>query len=151
MRRWILQATAIHSGEPAFGEPLKFTRASVFLPHGRGQRSLATLMIPSQQVCFSASWREGTDEPDVLVALRIPPLGERRFPFKDHHLLLMAEQAGRTLTEQVQALNQAVRRMGEQVAVRLGLSRPFQSGAESGEAKCWLMVDGIFSLADPQP
>jgi hypothetical protein len=150
-RRAILQATAVWPGETAFGEPLEFTRVSAFLLPGHGRRSLTTLTVPSGQVVFSASRREGTDAPDVRVALCMPPLGERLFPFKDHHLLLMAEQAGRTLTEQVQALNQAVRRMGDQVAVRLGLSRPFPSGAESGEAKCWLMVDGIFSLADPQP
>jgi hypothetical protein len=149
-RRAILQATAARPGEPVFGELLEFTRASAYLPPGHGQRSLATWIMPGERIIFSASWREGTSEPDVRVALRIPPLEERLLPLKDHHLLLQAEQAGRSLTEQVQALNQSVRQMGEQVAVRLGLSRPFQSSPASSESRCWLMVDGIFSLSDPQ-
>ena len=43
----------------------------------------------------------------------------------------------------------AVQQMGDPVAVRLGLSRAFQGGA--GNAACWLMADGFFSLKDPQP
>jgi hypothetical protein len=40
--------------------------------------------------------------------------------------------------------------MGDQVAVRLGLSRAFNS--RSGEpGVCWLMADGFFSLTEPQP
>ncbi len=55
------------------------------------------------------------------------------------------------LERQVERLRQIVRGMGEQVAVRLGLSRSF--GDEQGvtPAGCWLMADGFFSLSDPQP
>ena len=51
---------------------------------------------------------------------------------------------------QIATLNTAVMQMGERVAVRLGLSRPFQSDARQ-PAMCWLMADGFFSLHDPQP
>jgi hypothetical protein len=41
--------------------------------------------------------------------------------------------------------------MGERVAVRLGVSRSFFPSDQRAAAKCWLMVDGLFSTADPQP
>jgi hypothetical protein len=77
-------------------------------------------------------------------------LEERWLPVKDHHLLLRAERAAPALTARVRALDQAVRAMGEQIAVRLGLSRAFQARPHEGPGLCWLMADGFFSLADPQ-
>jgi hypothetical protein len=148
-RRAILQATAVPPGEPVFGEALLRTYSSAYLPPRHGARILATLLIPGSGIVFSASRRESSGEAEVRVALNIPPLGERFLPMKDHHLLLRAERGARNLTEQVRALQQEVRQMGETVAVRLGLSRPF-AAAEGEEGKCWLMVDGIFSLAEPQ-
>ena len=62
-----------------------------------------------------------------------------------------AEQAGGGLDAQIGTLNAAVRRMGETVAVRLGLSRAFEHQDAPGPALCWLMADGFFSLAAPQP
>ena len=42
--------------------------------------------------------------------------------------------------------------MGDTVAVRLGITRPFtpQEGAGRTPGLCWLMADGFFSLTDPQ-
>jgi hypothetical protein len=47
-------------------------------------------------------------------------------------------------------LTLAVEQMGEQVAVRLGLSRGFRSMPGRAESVCWLMADGFFSSNDPQ-
>jgi hypothetical protein len=44
--------------------------------------------------------------------------------------------------------NRLVQQMGETVAVRLGLSRPFASQGQP--PLCWLMANGFFSLDDPQ-
>lgn len=150
-RQSILHYTRTTPGEPVFGENLEFTRASAFLPPGHGLRSLATLHVPSDRIVFSVSRREGMEESEVRIGLRIPPLDDRLLPMKDHHLLLKIEQGNLTLTEQAQLLTQTVRQMGEQVAVRLGLSRPFQFNPTSTETRCWLMIDGLFSLTDPQP
>jgi hypothetical protein len=78
-------------------------------------------------------------------------LGERLLSVKDHHLLCRAEQAGADLDVQVGALNRAVQQMGERVAARLGVSRSFQPADQRAPARCWLMVDGLFSATDPQP
>jgi hypothetical protein len=150
-RRVLLQATTARPGETVFGESLQLTHASAYLPPGHGQRSLATLIVPADRIRFSASRRDGAVDADIRAALRIPPLDDRLLPVKDHHLLLRSEQKARSLTEQVQTLEEMVRQMGEQVAVRLGLTRPFQSAPGAGEPRCWLMIDGIFSLSDPQP
>ena len=60
------------------------------------------------------------------------------------------EESSGDPVRQIATLNTAVMQMGERVAVRLGLSRPFQSDARQ-PAMCWLMADGFFSLHDPQP
>lgn len=148
-RRKILEATAAWPGEPVFGTILQLTSSSAWLAPGQGSRSLATFLVPSDRIVFSASRREGAGEADVRMGLRVPPLNERLLPLKDHHLLRKAEKAAKSPTELTQALSQLVSQMGEQVAVRLGLSRPFASGAGQGP-RCWLMVDGLFSLSDPQ-
>ncbi len=150
-RRAILQATAPKAEESLFGAPLLTTRFAAYLPPGTGRRSLATLMVPGDEISFSFSRREGAPEPDIRVMLPVPPMGERLLIVKDHHLLLRSEQiAGGDPARQIAALNTAVMQMGERVAVRLGLSRAFQ-GDPQRAAMCWLMADGFFSLNDPQP
>src|SRR5205807_8566659 len=109
-----------------------------------------TLTVTAQPIRFTASQREGVDGPDYRVHLHMPALGDRWLPVKDHALLCRAELAAADLPGRVQVLDRAVQQMGERVAVRLGLSRPFQATAARGPGFCWLMVDGFFSLADPQ-
>jgi hypothetical protein len=150
-RRAILHALAARPGECLFGEPLITTRTTAFLRPGTGQRSLVTVVVPGRCVRFSAWRREGAGEPDVRATVDVPPLSGRSLPFKDHHLLLRAERAARDLNGQLEALHAAVREMGERVAIRLGLSRGFQATPRRGPGLCWLMVDGLFSAADPQP
>jgi hypothetical protein len=148
-RRAILKATATPPGEPVFGASLILTSSTAQLPLGKGERSLATIVIPSAGVRFSASLREGAPEPDVRASLSVPPLGPRLLPVKDHHLLLRAERTATNLTALTRNLEDLVRSMGETLAIRLGLSRPFHN--EPGHDACWLMIDGFFSLSDPQP
>ncbi len=149
-RRAILAATRPPPGEALFGAPLKLTRTSAYLPPGTGQRSLTTVVVPSRAVSFSVCQRAGVPEPDVRVALPVPGVGDCVLRVKDHHLLAGAERATTDLGGQEQALTRMVRQMGEDVAVRLGLSRAFAGGATT-TPQCWLMADGFFSLADPQP
>ena len=149
-RRAILQALTAEAAEEPFGAPLTTTRAAAYLTPGQGRRSLTTLLVPSAAIRFSASRREGAPEADVRVTLGVPPLEDRLLPVKDHHLLLHAERAAPTLAGQVQALHWAVEQMGEQVAVRLGLSRAFATRPHEGPGWCWLMADGFFSFAGPQ-
>jgi hypothetical protein len=149
-RRAILAATIPLADEPLFGFDLLSTRASLYLRPGTGRRSLATLAVPSNQLRFSAAWREGCLEPDIRVELPFPGLGTRWLPVKDHHLLLRVERATGDLEQRVKMLNEGVQQMGEQIAVRLGLSRAFQGRADQ-PSMCWLMADSFFSLSDPQP
>jgi hypothetical protein len=149
-RRAILAATTAPVGEPLFGVPFITTRMGAYLRRGTGSRSLATLSVPSNRLFFEASLRAGSPAPDVRVAIAIPGIGERTLPVKDHVLLLKAEQAASDPRGLAAWLQQAVRSMGDRVAVRLGLSRAF-AGAVRGEAVCWLMADGFHSMADPQP
>jgi hypothetical protein len=149
-RKAILQATLADSGAPLFGEPLRLTRAGGYLNLGHGQRSLATVLVPSQQVRFAGCWRNGALEPDIRVSLPLPEVGERQLAVKDHFLLQGACKPGTTLQVQLDLLNAAIGRMGENVAVRIGLSRAFP--ARNGErGVCWLMADGFFSPSEPQP
>jgi hypothetical protein len=134
-----------------FGAPLKPARIAAFLPPETGQRSLATIVVPSDEISFSFSQREGAPAPDIRVMLSVPAIGERFLIVKDHHLLARSEAATKEPAKQITFLNQAIQQMGSQIAVRLGLSRAFQGGAHQGAAMCWLMADGFFSLHDPQP
>jgi hypothetical protein len=151
LRREILAKTTSSAGAGIFGVPLALTRSAAYLLPGTGQRSLATFVVSVKDLRFSATWREGTAEPDIRVALPLPGVGVRSLPVKDHHLLLKAESASPDLAGRVIALESDVQRMGDQVAVRLGLSRPFRTHSEGVPAMCWLMADGFFSLSDPQP
>jgi hypothetical protein len=150
-RREILAATVAPEGEPMFGGPLVATRAAAYLEPETGRRSLATVHVPAGGIRFCASRRDGVADADVRVSVPLPGLGERLLSVKDHHLLARAERAATDLEGQVAALNTAVQQMGERVAVRLGVSRSFQPADQRAPAKCWLMVDGLFSAADPQP
>jgi hypothetical protein len=137
------------AGQEPFGTPLLPTRTAAYLEPGTGCRSLASIVVPSREAQFSALWREGADEPDFRARLPVPGLDGRILPVKDHFLLSRAEQAGADLDARLAALSAAVRQMGEQVVVRLGLSRPYPPGQPG--ARCWLMADGFFSPHDPQP
>lgn len=150
-RRAVLAATAAADGGALFGEALTVTRIGAYLKPGSGRRSLVTVLVPTRQVSFGACRRDGAAEPDFRVKLPLGELGERVLAVKDHHLLLRAQQVGPDLDRQLERLHALVAGMGEQVAVRLGLSRSFgYEGAHTAPA-CWLMADGFFSLADPQP
>src|SRR5262249_54316992 len=148
-RRAVLAATQPPPGQSCFGVPLTALRTTALLRPGTGRRSLATVAVPGNCISFTAVQREGVAEPDVRVTLPLPTLGERVLPVKDHHLLLRAEQASQELEGRLSALALAVAQMGERVAVRLGLSRPFQGEVGRAPAACWLMADGFFSLTDP--
>jgi len=149
-RRAILAATATPAGESLFGTPLESTRAAGYLQPGSGRRSLATLIVLSNQIAFGASRRTGTREPDLRVKLPIPELGVRVLACKDHQLLSKVEPKSASVDELLANVHTTVKSLGEQVAVRLGLSRPFQPEDGQGVPRCWLMADGFFSLADPQ-
>jgi hypothetical protein len=148
-RRAILAATMSGPNESLFGVNLASTRTVAYVPTGVGTRSLATLIVPSNRLRFDAVWRESRVEPDIRVEVPLPDLSNRWLPVKDHHLLLRGERAGNDLEQRVKTFHAAVQHMGEQVAVRLGLSRSFQ-GQGDQPGVCWLMADGFFSLADPQ-
>lgn len=149
-RRAILAATIAPPGESAFGSDLAATRAAAYLRPGTGTRSLTTFVVPVNRLRFDAVWREGRVEPDVRVQLSLPGLGNRWLPVKDHHLLVKAERAANDLEQRLKILNVEVQQMGEEIAVRLGLSRPFPIRTDQ-PGMCWLMADGFFSLWDPQP
>jgi hypothetical protein len=149
-RRAILAATTARLQEDLFGAPLIGTHAAAHLARQTGTRSLATLVAPARQIRFHACCREGARETDFRVTLPVPGLGERQMPVKDHHLLRQAEERGGSLEERLRLVADAVGRMGESVAVRLGLSRAFLGNSGRAPAVCWLMADGFFSLSDPQ-
>src|SRR5262249_47358072 len=119
-------------------------------PPNTGTRSLAGVLVPARAIRFTASWRDGTPEPDYRVTLAIPGLEERSLPVKDHFLLQRAEDASPSVDGRIRQMTFAVGQMGEQVAVRLGVSRSFQATPARGESFCWLMADGFFSFNDPQ-
>jgi hypothetical protein len=150
-RRAILQATLTPPGNRAFGAPLSTTRTTVYLTPGQGMRSLASIAVASHQLRFCASQREGALEPDYRVALSLPGLEGRFLPVKDHFLLQRAEAAAPHLDGRGSAMQRLVRDMGEQVVIRIGLTRPFQGTPARGPGVCWLMADGFFSPDDPQP
>jgi hypothetical protein len=149
-RKAILAATAGGPAEPLFGVPLATTRSAAYVEPGSGRRSLAKLVVPSGGISFGGCRRTAAGEADVRVKLSVPEIGERVLAVKDHHLLSRAKQAGADLDRQLAALQAVVGQMGEQVAVRLGLSRPFHHEDDRDLPRCWLMADGFFSLSDPQ-
>ena len=150
LRRAVLQGTLAKSGEPLFGEPLTLTRAGGYLNPGNGQRSLTTVVLSPREIVFHGCRRAGTLEPDIRVSLQLPDVGQRQLAVKDHFLLQEAGKAGTTLQVQLDYLNAAICRMGNQVAVRIGLSRAFPA-KDGDHGVCWLMADGFFSSSEPQP
>jgi hypothetical protein len=150
-RRAILRATVTPDGQPLFGADLTTTRTAAYLNARVGGRSLASVAVPAKTVSFTVAEREGSVEADYRVDLTLPGLGPRTLPLKDHFLLERAELAGPTPLSRKRALELALRQMGEQVVVRLGLTRPFAASAGQAEGVCWLMADGFFSYSDPQP
>jgi hypothetical protein len=149
-RRAILAATTVPETEPIFGADIASMRTAAYVPPGSGTRSLATIVVPIEGIRFDAIWREGTPGWDVRVRLPLPKVGMRSLPVKDHPLLQRAERAAGEEDRQVRFLTLAVQDMGKQVAVRLGLSRPF-AGQANQPGVCWVMADGFFSVVDPQP
>lgn len=153
-RRALLEAGLCPAGTPLFGVRLSPTRTAAYLAPGTGERSLATVLVRRCDISFTAAVREGAGgEADFRVRLNLPGLQQRTLPVKDHFLLSWAEAAGHDLDQRVRALTLAVSQMGETVAVRLGLSRPFSAveGMPTPQGSCWLMADGFFSYDDPQP
>jgi hypothetical protein len=147
----VLAATQPADGDSLFGADLTPTHTAAHLAPGTGCRSLTTVLVSVRRIAFSVAQREGVAQPDIRATLPLPEVGERTLPVKDHFLLRRAEQSCAEPTRRAQALQDAVGRMGERVAVRLGLSRAFQGNPGRAPACCWLMADGFFSLTDPQP
>src|SRR5262249_7394954 len=139
-------------GEPLFGVRLSPTRTSAYLQPGTGDRSLVTFVVPRTGIAFNVCQRQGATGPDCRVRLAVAGWENRSLAVKDHFLLQQAEAAGTDPVTQQQALAWAVGQMGDTVAVRLGVTRPFapQEGPGRTPGLCWLMADGFFSLTDPQ-
>jgi hypothetical protein len=149
-RRAVLQATLGPADSPLFGPDLAHGHAGCYLEPGSGERSLASIVVPSAEVHFLPPlWREGASQPDYRVSLPLPGLDQRILPLKDHFLLCRAERARDNPDDRPAFLEQAVRLMGARVVVRLGLSRSFPA-ANGQPGRCWLMADGFFSPDDPQ-
>lgn len=146
----VLAATMALPDRDLFGAPLGVTPAHAYLAPGNGTSSLTTVRVPVGAIRFHVSQRTGAADMDVRVSLDSHGLAGLQLPVKDHHLLERAEQVAADPDGQRQALEESLRQMGNTVAVRLGLSRPFQPRVGSDPARCWLMADGFFSLTDPQ-
>jgi hypothetical protein len=145
----VLQATLGPPDTPLFGSLLEHGHAGSYLEPGQGERSLASIIVPSADVHFTALWRDGADQPDYRVSLPLPGLDRRILPVKDHFLLCRAEKTHADVDDRLRFLADAVRLMGAHVVVRLGLSRSFPA-ANGQPGRCWLMADGFFSPDDPQ-
>jgi hypothetical protein len=150
VRRAILQATCPPSNQPLFGAPLQARGSGGWLHPGQGCRSLVCTLVPTDEFRFRLLWK-----PDGQVRYRahlgtaeLDPFG---IPITDHTLLSRAEQEHERPEDRLAWMTDQVRRMGETVAVRLGVSRPFAGESSGSDAVCWLMVDGFFSPTDPQP
>jgi hypothetical protein len=129
---------------------LTTTRTGAYINANSGVRSLASVVVLGRSVAFRVTACEGRGEADYRVEMDLPEVGRRILPLTDHFLLERAELAGESPLARQCALELAVRQMGEQVVVRLGLTRPFASSCQA-EGVCWLMADGFFSYTNPQP
>ena len=147
-RRSVLEATRLPPNRPLFGAPLVRTASNAYLAPGAGERSLATVLVSGAGVQFFVTGRPD-GRADLRVRLEAPDFEGRLLPLKDHFLLRRAELASSNLDVQLRCVQEAVRGMGDPVAVRVGLSRPFAPAG--GEPACWLMADGFFSYDDPMP
>jgi hypothetical protein len=107
-------------------------------------------VTPAEQIRFRTSQRAGgSAETSIRVTLPFPRFGLRTLPVTDHHLLTRAEQQVPRPGDRAEVLDNLVRKMGDTVAVRLGLSRPF--AGEGQPPVCWLLANGFFSLTEPRP
>jgi hypothetical protein len=146
-RSAVLRGTVISGYKPHFGVPLLHTRTSAYLKPGTGERSLVTVTAHGYELFFEASKREGAAAVDVRVRLKLPGVGVKQLPVKDHFLLSSAEQhVGTDPAALAKFLAQEIGQTGKIVAVRLGLSRAFDVGR--GERRCWLMADGFFCIEE---
>jgi hypothetical protein len=152
-RREILQAGIRPADIPLFGQSFSVGRETAWIDTGKGDRSLATMLVERGSLRFSGIQREGRAGPDYRVTLDVPGLGERCLAVVDHFLLRAAELAGTEMSSQVREMERIVGQMGERIAVRLGLTRPFapQGNTQPAARVCWLMADSFFSMDDPQP
>jgi len=148
-RQAVLESTLACPTRPLFGSPLTRTTTSAYLAPGAGERSLTTVVMTADRVQFFATCRPHTAAVDLRVRLGTPGFEGRLLKLKDHFLLRQAEEASANLDGQLKCVQEAVRQMGERIAVRVGLSRPF--APDGGEPRCWLMADGFFSFSDPMP
>src|SRR5205807_10618629 len=123
--RAIRPASLTPAGKALFGVDLTHSYGGSYLEPGCGERSLASVVVPASEIHFTALWRDGADQPDYRVSLPLPGLDRRIIPVKDHFLLCRAEKACHDLDAQLRFLADAVRAMGREVIVRLGLSRAF--------------------------
>jgi hypothetical protein len=151
-RRAILQATLALPDEPIFGIELKRMHSGTcYLDPGTGERSLASVMVPSADLRFAAVWYDDAGERACRyrVRLNLPGHAGAILPVTDHFFLCQAEQHSADIEERLGFLATAVRQMGERVCIRLGLSRSFPA-ADGQPGHCWLMADGFFSPDNPQ-
>lgn len=152
-RRAILEADIRPADVLLFGQTFSTSRVSAWLEAGTGDRSLTTVVVDRRSLAFSGVQREGRAGPDYRVTLDVPGLGSRCLPVVDHFLLKSAELAGEEMPSRLRELERLIGQMGERIAVRLGLTRPYAPNGTSQPAArvCWLMADGFFSMDDPQP
>ena len=152
-RRTVLQADQHPASESLFGQPFLPLHAAAGVSPGAGDRSLATLVVDRRSLTFSSVTRSGRAGPDYRVTLDVPGLGPRCLPIVDHFLLAAAELAGTEPAVRLRELERIVAQMGQRIAVRVGLTRPFapEGSDQPTAAVCWLMADGFFSPDDPQP
>jgi hypothetical protein len=151
-RRAILEAGVAQPDTPIFGVELKqLPSGSCYLDPNTGNRSLATVMLPSAELQFTAHQCDGADASNnrYHVRLNLPGHSAAILAVKDYLLLRQAREYSTNLDSQVSFLNEAVRQMGARICVRLGLARPV-SLATGQPGRCWLMADGFFSPDDPQ-
>jgi hypothetical protein len=146
-RREILERTQPAQGEPLFGTRLQQTAGACCMQAGAGCRSLTTFFVEADRVSIHG-FKVGA-APTIRVQIRAPNMMGKQLPLKDHHLLCRAEEAATDIDGQVRTLQGWVAQMGQWLAIRFGLSRPFAPG--TGNPVCWLMVDGIFALENPEP
>jgi hypothetical protein len=150
-RRSVLQETAVGDGQPLFGTPFLCPNGKAYLRPGTGSRSLVTVFVPRDRIAFTVERKPGTAELLYRVKLHVPGLQDYLLPLKDHFLIERVRQAAATVEGQWQALTSMVGEMGQRVAVRVGLSRAYSATGKDEDAACWLMADGFFSTANPQP
>ena len=152
-RRAILEAGLRPKDVPLFGHLFADSRGAAYLDAGKGDRSLVTLVVDRKSLTFSGALRQGRAGPDYRVVLDVPGLGPRSVAVVDHFLLQAAELAGESIDARMREIERLVGQMGERIAVRLGLTRPFApaDGDQPAARVCWLMADGFFSFDDPQP